>query len=129
MHFDSIFPLLPFIAPFLPSSIFDIQVDPAFGALFTGVAVTKNFVGSPHRDKHDINYQYALSLGDFAAGTGELCVEESPTAVACIDTHNKIACMDGRYVHWVTGYTGNRYSLIWYQTQGTGSPKKQAVWS
>ena len=71
--------------------------------------------------------QYALSLGEFAPGTGELCVEASPTEVVCIDTRNKMACMDGRFVHWVTGYEGTRYSLIWYQTEGKGNPRTRAV--
>ena len=103
------------------------EVDADFA--FTGVAVTKNFVSSAHRDKHDVNHQYALSLGSHAPGTGELCVEASPTEVVCIDTHNKIACVDGRFVHWVTGYEGTRFSLVWYQTLGEGSARTKATWS
>ena len=35
------------------------------GYEWTGVGFTKNFIGSPHIDRHDINYQYALSMGNF----------------------------------------------------------------
>ena len=78
---------------------------------------------SPHNE-----LQYALSLGEHMCGTGELCVETNPGEVACIDTNGKVACMDGRYVHWVTGYEGTRFSLIWYQTEGIGNPRTKALW-
>lgn len=35
---------------------------------YSGIAVTKNFVSSPHIDDRDQSYQYALSLGDFEGG-------------------------------------------------------------
>lgn len=107
--------------------------------LFTHVAVTKNFVGSPHVDNLDQTYQYTMSLGPFTIG-GELCVEceseklkgsegeaegeattqqeeRSPdgTRVEVVDTHGRVASMDGRFVHWVRGHDGgDRYSLVFY---------------
>ena len=90
---------------------------------FDGLAVTKNVRGSPHIDALDVAAQFAVSLGDFeATGDGDkttggmLCVETSPTSVVAIDTHNKIAAIDGRFVHWVDPeYTGERFSLVWYK--------------
>ena len=41
-----------------------VWADPAFE--YDRLAVTKNFTGSPHVDKDDVTFQYALSLGDFA---------------------------------------------------------------
>ena len=87
--------------------------DPSFH--YSGIAVTKNFVASPHIDEQDKSFQFAVSLGDFHGG--ELCIEEDPDSVAIIDTRNRIACIDGRFVHWVRNYTdGDRYSLIFYDT-------------
>jgi hypothetical protein len=85
---------------------------------YSGIAVTHNFVASPHIDVKDQNYQYAVALGDFIGG-GQLCVEaEHGDSVKIINTKNRIAKLDGRQVHWVrTWTTGSRYSLIFYDTR------------
>ena len=97
-------------------------------------AVTKNFRGSPHIDQNDLSVQYALSVGDFGHG-GELCVEEcwlwdllgvvskslhpetvenhlssqeNPLLVKVLNSHNRLVCIDGRFPHWVSGYSGER---------------------
>ena len=86
--------------------------DPQF--YYSGIAVTKNFVASPHTDEQDKTHQYAVSLGDFSGG--ELCVEED-SSVAVLDTRNRIARIDGRRMHWVRSFTGSdRFSLIFYDT-------------
>jgi len=90
--------------------------DPEY--LCTMVAVTKNFEGTPHIDARDVTYQYAVSLGSFTTG-GELCVESAhdPSCVHVIDIHDKIARIDGRFIHWVRGYNGgDRFSVIYYST-------------
>jgi hypothetical protein len=90
--------------------------DPEYAC--THVAVTKNFEGSPHIDARDTSYQYATSLGAFSDG-GELCVESAtdPTAVHVLNTHGRIAQIDGRFIHWVRGHGGgDRYSVIFYST-------------
>ena len=87
---------------------------------YSGIAVTHNFVASPHIDEKDCNYQYAVSLGDFSGG-GQLCVESKcGDCVEVVTTMNRIARVDGRRVHWVrTWEEGNRYSLIFYDTRET----------
>eukprot|EP00041_Stephanoeca_diplocostata_P036856 m.1364155 g.1364155 ORF g.1364155 m.1364155 type:complete len:153 (+) comp24946_c0_seq36:1849-2307(+) len=100
------------------------SVDSSFE--YSNIAVSKNFVGSPHVDSSDISYQYALSVGDFSAG-GELCVEVCPRTVAVITTKDRIARVDGRFPHWVRSYTGERFSVIWYKTHGTPTPCTDAV--
>ncbi len=98
---------------------------------YSGIAVTKNFIASPHIDDRDQSYQYAISLGDFTNG-GQLCVEgwmsvnggdkeddggEEEDYVNVVDTHNRIARVDGRHVHYVRSFEGgNRWSLIFYDT-------------
>ena len=98
----------------------------------TAIAVTKNFVGSPHIDAFDRSEQLATSLGDVSGG--ELCVDEDPSgidgssssggggeprhSVAVVETLNCVASLDGRHVHWVRSFNGgDRFSIIWYNTE------------
>ena len=85
---------------------------------YSGIAVTHNFVASPHVDEKDCTYQYAVSLGDYEGG-GQLCVEsEDGSCLEVITTRNRIARVDGRRVHWVRSWEkGDRYSLIFYDTR------------
>ena len=103
------------------------SVDKEFAARFTALAVTKNFTGSPHIDTLNIAPFYGLSLGDFNAGGGKLCVECSATCVAEIDTRGRPARVDGRFCHWVSDYVGTRYSLIYYVTHGEVVPQTTAI--
>ena len=92
----------------------------------TSIAVTHNFVGSPHVDVGDTCAQYCFSCGDFGRG-GELCIEASPTSVVCVDTHDKLARIDGRFPHWVAAYEGERFSLVFYRLEGPLEPVERAV--
>lgn len=94
---------------------------------FTAIAVSRNFRGSPHIDKNDRSVQYAMSLGDFSEGGGELCVEESPFVVRAFNTRGRLVCIDGRFPHWVSGYVGERYSVIFYRSAGDEDPVSHAV--
>ena len=104
---------------------------------YTHVAITKNFIGSPHVDNLDTTYQYTISLGSFNTG-GELCVESrggngsggggsgggDGTRIEVISTHDRVASMDGRFVHWVRGHSGgDRYSLVFYSLDQTVATK------
>ena len=94
----------------------------------TTIAVTKNFVGSPHVDSNDTEPQYALSLGAFTSG-GELCVEdEDERTVHLVETRGRLACIDGRYPHWVRAFSGgDRYSVIFYRVEGERQEPCRAV--
>ena len=96
--------------------------DPAFAQTFTSLAVTHNFVGSPHIDTENVGPFYGCSLGDFSPGGGKIAVEFDASTVCHIDTRGKFAKVDGRFPHWVTEYTGERYSLIYYRTEGDPDP-------
>ena len=116
-------------------------VDPTYPCSL--VAVTKNFQGSPHVDHSDVSFQYALSLGDFGGGGGggggvggggggELCVEDAARADALwvVETRDRVAKVDGRFIHWVRGYGGGgvRYSLIFFATDpARGTPPAEAA--
>jgi len=100
-------------------------LDPGFA--FTGVACTRGFRGSPHCDNHDIDYQWAMSLGKFDGG--ELCVESDPGEVSVVDTKGRGAKVDGRYPHWVAPWVGNRFSLICYKTRGEPMERGPAAYA
>jgi hypothetical protein len=94
-------------------------IDPEY--YYSGIAVTKNFISSPHIDDLDQSYQYAISLGEFENG-GELCVEgydeeEEEYVVHVVNTRNRVVRVDGRNVHWVRPWlSGDRFSLVFYDT-------------
>jgi hypothetical protein len=104
------------------------EVDPQYAKLYTAVAFTKNFVGSPHIDTQNTGPFYGLALGDFSEGGGALCVECSAREVAYVDTRRRLGRVDGRFPHWVAPYeSGTRFSVIYYQTQGQVVPVTTAV--
>ena len=109
-------------------------VDSHFAARVTGLALTHNFIGSPHIDKQDIGAFYGLSLGNFTGGG--IQVECSARIVCEINTKNRLGKVDGRYPHWVAPYVAeelnaecNRYSLIYYKTTGVIDSKSGAIFA
>ena len=93
---------------------------------FTSLAVTERFRGSPHIDTENVAPFYGLALGDFSRG-GRLAVERDARTVAEVDTRAGFAKIDGRFPHWVTPYEGERFSLIFYTTEGPTTPRRTAV--
>ncbi|MGK3747254.1 MAG: hypothetical protein ACI90V_014118, partial [Bacillariaceae sp.] len=96
-------------------------VDEEFSNHYTALAVTHNFIGSPHIDRQNVGPFYGLSVGDFDDGTGGIMVECSARIVAHVNTKNRLGKVDGRFPHWVAPYDNirkDRYSLIFYQTSG-----------
>ena len=66
-------------------------------------------------------HRYAMSLGSFSPEGGQLCVEsENGQELFVTDTRNRMAKVDGRFTHWVRGYTGERYSIIFYSACEAG---------
>ena len=100
-------------------------VDPPFAESYTAIAVTKQFEGSPHIDTENVAPFYGLSLGDFTGG--EVCVESAPLEVTYVETRRRLGKIDGRYPHWVAPHTGERYSIIYYVTNGPVVPQGEAV--
>ena len=104
-------------------------VDEPYSRSFTALAVTHLFKGSPHIDRQNVAPFYALSLGNFAPGTGVVSVECSARVTARVDTRGKVGRVDGRFPHWVSEYEGERWSLVWYRTEGEREPVKGAVFA
>jgi len=99
---------------------------------YTHVAVTKNFVNSPHCDVADTTFQYVCSFGDFALPGGQLAVvgpsdDEDVWCVNVVNTKNRIARVDGRYPHFVLPYDaakGDRYSLVIFSVKESAATPK-----
>ncbi|KAH8078864.1 hypothetical protein JL720_9614 [Aureococcus anophagefferens] len=94
------------------------EVDAAYAETFTSLAVTHGFRGSPHIDTENLAAFYGCSLGDYSAGGGMIAVEYDASTVCWVDTRRRFGRVDGRFPHWVTDYSGERYSLIYYRTEG-----------
>jgi hypothetical protein len=108
------------------------SVDEEFAEKYTALAVTHNFIGSPHIDRQNIGPFYGLSLGDFDDGTGGIMVECTARIVAHNNTKNRVAKCDGRFPHWVAPYDNEskqRFSLIFYQTMGASQPLGTSVFN
>ncbi|CAD7933845.1 unnamed protein product [Amoebophrya sp. A25] len=121
--------------------------------IFTAIALTKNFKGSPHIDQNDRGPQYVFSIGSYkpigvdvvgkkSGGSilrGALCVEsEDCCTVHIVPTKNRLAKVDGRYPHWVSYWGGNttsageveaedRYSVVFYRSTGEVDPLGKAL--
>lgn len=101
------------------------EVDPVFAEKFTALAMTCNFQGSPHIDNQNTGPFYGLSLGTFPDGQAGVMVEVDTFTIAHVNTRNRLGRVDGRYPHWVAPYDNSqyeRYSLIFYQTEGKYAP-------
>ncbi|KAH8061126.1 hypothetical protein JL722_4425 [Aureococcus anophagefferens] len=98
------------------------EVDAAYAETFTSLAVTHGFRGSPHIDTENLAAFYGCSLGDYSAGGGMIAVEYDASTVCWVDTRRRFGRVDGRFPHWVTDYSGERYSLIYYRTEGDADP-------
>ena len=108
------------------------ETDPQFASRCSEIAVTYNFVGSPHIDRQNSSPFYGLSLGTFKEGTGCVSVEMSARVVCNVNTKNRLGKIDGRYPHWVSWYdvkNAERYSLIYYDTLSKYQVPGPAVFS
>ena len=70
-------------------------------------------------------------MGDYADGTGGVQVELDPMTVCEVNTKNRLGKVEGRFPHWVGPYDEacERFSLIYYQTEGEPTPVTTAVFA
>ena len=104
----------------LPSTVRFEDLDGSVlpGAPYTALAITHSFSGSPHIDTDDTTYQHVIALGECEGG--RLCVDhdgiESENPCTRIDVRVRSGRLDGRIVHWVEGWKGERFSVVYYST-------------
>ncbi len=79
--------------------------------------MSRNFQGLPHRDKHDVTYQYAMILGDFQSG--RLPAETSDPNTPAGDP---LYCSAAACAGWCPHTGGGRYSVITYSVEGQATP-------
>ena len=93
-------------------------------AIYNALAITRGFRGSPHVDLHDKTFQHVIAFGDFEGG--QLCCEldELGTETVAIDVNSRFGRIDGRSVHWVNGWSGERYSVVYYSTDENDSKER-----
>jgi len=82
------------------------QHDPQFK--YTTIQLNKNIISPPHIDKNNVGPSYIIALGDYKNG-GDLVVEGKPHNIK-----NKFFKFDGTKGHWVTPFSGTRYSLVFF---------------
>jgi len=79
---------------------------------FTSITVNENYSAGPHRDKGNSGNSYLVAFGDYTGGS--LKVWEGDLS-GSLDIHHKPIVMDfTRTLHSVEPWTGNRYSLVYY---------------
>jgi hypothetical protein len=80
--------------------------DPDF--IYTTIQVNKNVFCEPHVDKNNVGPSYVIALGDFIGGN--IVVEGKE-----INIHNKMFQFNGTKGHWITPFTGTRYSIVFFE--------------
>ena len=73
--------------------------------VYFGSTLLKKYLNPPESFSHGWNNQ----LSDFYSFP-QLFWKENPLLVRALNTHNRLVCIDGRFPHWVSGYTGERCS-------------------
>lgn len=74
---------------------------------YTTIQLNKNVLSPPHIDKNNVGTSYIIALGDYSGGN--LVIEGKE-----INIKNKLYKFDGTKAHWITPFTGTRYSLVFF---------------
>lgn len=83
--------------------------DPNFK--YTSIQVNKNMQCAPHRDAGNEGPSYIIGLGDYQGG--DLVVQET-SGPKTHNVHNRFVHFDGRLVHHVLPFKGERYTLVFF---------------
>ena len=95
-----------------------------------------NGIGNCDGTTHDNGDHEDDCVDDMVLGGGKLYIEsEVPGGgeVVVVDTRHWLARVDGRYPHWVRGYSsnggggGDQYSVIWFRVAGPRDEPVRAV--
>ena len=99
-----------------------------------------NNAARPHNDVNNQGLSYILAVGDYSSG--ELWIESQggpeeyqitsadkvpgyrlhqKVPGVSVDTRNKFLQFDGRLLHFVRPFVGNRMSIIWFTSKGFGA--------
>lgn len=90
--------------------------DPKFK--YTSIQINKNMACAPHRDAHNMGPSYGIGLGRYTGG--ELVVDGQKFKL-----RNKFVKFDGRLLHHVEPFKGERYTLIYFTLKKPSPPPRQ----
>ena len=77
------------------------------------VQINRNWRSPPHRDSGNVGESSIIGMGDYVGG--QTIVEYSPDHIHEYDIKNKFVRFDGsRYTHYTMPFSGDRYSLVFY---------------
>ena len=82
---------------------------------FNSITLNQNYQCGAHRDKNNNGESALIAFGDFVGGELEILEGES-MGVHNIK-HRFIQCDFSRVLHCVLPFSGDRYSLVYYQTE------------
>ena len=79
---------------------------------YSHVVINKNFECNPHMDASNVGVSSIIGLGKY--GGGLLSIEKDGQEITK-DIYHSFFSFDGsKYLHWVSPFTGERYSLVFY---------------
>jgi len=79
---------------------------------FTSITVNQNYAAAPHKDKGNVGDSFLVAFGDYQGGDLEL-LEGNMKGIH--DIRYKPLITDfSKVLHSVKGFTGDRYSLVFY---------------
>ena len=82
---------------------------------WTSLIINKNLQSKWHKDKNNIDFSYAIGLGDFKKGGFDIRTNGD---FKSIDNKNKLVKFDGHIEHRTSAGSskgGNRYAIIYYK--------------
>jgi hypothetical protein len=87
----------------------DKHVDISYNA----ITVNQNYKSIPHYDKHNLGNSYLVAFGDFT--DGDLKIHGGDLSGNHNIRYNPIKADFSKFLHSTDDWTGNRYSLVFYQ--------------
>lgn len=80
---------------------------------YNAITVNQNYKSQPHYDKHNLGNSFLVGFGDYT--NGELKIYESDLSGEHNIRYNPIIADFSKLLHSTNDWTGNRYSLVFYQ--------------
>lgn len=74
---------------------------------YTTIQLNKNIISPPHIDKNNVGPSYIIALGNYTGGN--LVIEGKE-----VNIKDKLYKFNGTKGHWVTPFSGTRYSLVFF---------------
>ena len=89
---------------------------------FTSITVNQNYQCLPHRDKGNFGNSFLVAFGDYQGGC--LAIHEGDLSGNHDIRYKPIKTDFSKVLHSVQPFTGNRYSLVFYNLKSTKMPNR-----